>query len=161
MTEQTMTTTSDRQSRPIPTTPHIVALLQTADAVRRHFNTLVKAEGLTLQQYNVLRILRDAGDAGLPTMLIGERMVELTPGLTRIVARLKTAGLVRRARNRSDKRQVVCRLTPAGLELLLRLDPAVSEAEEALCAVLPEVEHAQFAAMLSQLHGHVAGSPAE
>ena len=77
--------------------------------------------GLTLQQYNVLRILRGAGEAGLPTLEIAARMIEQTPGITRLLDRLeKRAGAPRALR--TDRRQVFAYSTPAGLKLLAELE---------------------------------------
>ena len=42
--------------------------MRTADLVRRQMAALVEPHGITLQQYNVLRILRGAGDEGVPTL---------------------------------------------------------------------------------------------
>ncbi|HXY49567.1 MAG TPA: hypothetical protein VEI01_08975 [Terriglobales bacterium] len=56
----------------------------TADVVRRGFAEVAEARGISLQQYNVLRILRAADAAGMPTLEIAERMIEKTPGITRL-----------------------------------------------------------------------------
>ena len=53
-----------------------LCLLRTADAVKRRFAQVIDPHGITPQQYNVLRILRGAGPVGLPTLTIGERMIE-------------------------------------------------------------------------------------
>ena len=45
----------------------VLGLLKAADRIRRHFNEILRARGLTVQQYNALRILRGAGPEGLPT----------------------------------------------------------------------------------------------
>ena len=73
-----------------------LGLLRTADTIRRHYSEALSDHGITLQQYNVLRILRGAGEAGLPTLEIGERMLDRTPGVTRLVDRLVKKGLVER-----------------------------------------------------------------
>lgn len=100
----------------------MVALLKTADDIRHYFARRLAPDGITLQQYNVLRILRGAGPDGLPTLDIGERMVERHPGVTRLVDRLIRKSLVGRRRGVEDRRQVFCFITPEGLELLTRLD---------------------------------------
>ncbi len=61
-----------------------IGLLRTADTVRREIASVVEPHGITLQQYNVLRILRGAGALGLPTLEIAARMVEQAPGITRL-----------------------------------------------------------------------------
>src|ERR1700694_935671 len=104
-----------RQTRPFssPSEEGVVALARTADLMRRSLTRVIEPHGITLQQYNVLRILRGAGEEGLPTLVIGERMIEQTPGVTRLLDRLEAKGLVARCRGESDRRQVFCRLTPA------------------------------------------------
>jgi DNA-binding MarR family transcriptional regulator len=116
-----------RQTRPFRSRAHegSVALLRTADILRQAFTEVVAPAGLTPQQYNVLRILRGSGDAGLPTLDIAERMVERAPGITRLLDRLEQKGLVRRERCREDRRQVLCWPTAAALALLADLDDAV------------------------------------
>ena len=67
-----------KQRRPFasPSAEAVVALARTSDLARRRLSELVEAHGLTLQQYNVLRILRGAGAQGLPTLDIAGRMIE-------------------------------------------------------------------------------------
>ena len=74
----------------------LVGLLRTAEAVKRTLAQVIEPHGITPQQYNVLRILRGAGPDGLPTLTIGERMIEQTPGVTRLIDRLERKGLVTR-----------------------------------------------------------------
>src|SRR3981081_4191954 len=109
-----------KQTRPFPSKAQeaAVALLRTADVVRRLFGAVVEPEGITVQQYNVLRILRGAGERGLPTLEIADRMIETTPGITRLIDRLETKKLVVRVRCLTDRRQVFCRITVSGLSLL-------------------------------------------
>jgi DNA-binding MarR family transcriptional regulator len=107
----------------------VVALLRTADCVRRMVTRTLEPHGITLQQYNVLRILRGAGEQGLPTLEIAERMIEHAPGVTRLVDRLEAKGFVRRERCRQDRRQVLCWLTPPGFELVERLDAPIENAD--------------------------------
>jgi MarR family transcriptional regulator, organic hydroperoxide resistance regulator len=83
---------------------------------------VLEPHGVTPQQYNVLRILRGAGDKPLPTLAIRRRMVEQTPGITRLLDRLEAKGWVERTRCTEDRRQVLCRITPPGRDLLSRLD---------------------------------------
>lgn len=129
-----------KQSRPFAaaTQEATVSLLRTADLVRRSVAAIVEPHGITLQQYNVLRILRGAGKDGLPTLEIAQRMVEQTPGITRLIDRLETKKLVHRERCPTDRRQVFCRITKDGLDLLARLDTPVRKSEDvALGALSP------------------------
>lgn len=114
----------------------LIALLRTTDVVRRFMSRVVEPHGITLQQYNVLRILRGAGEEGLPTLEIAGRMIEQTPGITRLLDRLVTKSLVRRERSAEDRRQVYCWITAEGSALLGRLQPEVDRADtDALGAI--------------------------
>jgi DNA-binding MarR family transcriptional regulator len=103
-----------------------LGLLRTSDALKRGIAQVVEPFGITPQQYNVLRILRGAGANGLPTLTIGERMIEQTPGVTRLVDRLELKGLVARTPCPTDRRRVFCRITESGLQLLAELDEPVN-----------------------------------
>jgi len=117
-----------------------VGLLRTADAIKRSLAQVIEPHGITPQQYNVLRILRGAGPDGLPTLTIGERMIEQTPGVTRLVDRLERKGLVARTPCPKDRRRVFCRITPKGLDLLEKLDEPVNRWDAHAVSVLPPVE---------------------
>ena len=141
-----------KQNKPFPaaTAEAAVALLHTADLVRRSVAAVVEPHGITPQQYNVLRILRGAGESGLPTLDIVERMVEQTPGITRLIDRLESKKLVIRKRCATDRRQVFCRITRSGLALLARLDRPLRDAEDAALATLSSKQLAQLVTLLDK-----------
>ncbi|HEY4572432.1 MAG: MarR family transcriptional regulator [Acidobacteria bacterium] len=129
----------------------VVALLRTADLVRRTVGRALEPHDITIQQYNVLRILRGAGEQGLPTLEIADRMIEQAPGVTRLLDRLEVKGLVRRQRCAQDRRQVLCWLTPAGLELVERLDEPVDSADAEAVAMLTPEEQEKLLRMLDAI----------
>lgn len=102
-------------------------ILRTADLLGRKGVELLKAAELSPNQYNVLRILRGAGAEGLACGEIGERMVTRDPDVTRLLDRLEKRDLVKRAREKGDRRVVTARIAPAGLELLKQLDEPVMQ----------------------------------
>jgi DNA-binding MarR family transcriptional regulator len=120
-----------RQSKPFLSLGQeaVLGILRTADELRHWLAGLIEPHGVTLQQYNVLRILRGAGDDGLPTLEIADRMIERSPGITRLLDRLGSKGLVRRERCREDRRQMLCWITDAGRDLLAELDDPIARAE--------------------------------
>ncbi|MGH7541844.1 MAG: MarR family winged helix-turn-helix transcriptional regulator [Gemmatimonadota bacterium] len=149
-----------RMTRPIRRSAQeaIVALLRSADTVRRKLTEVVEPYGVTFQQYNVLRILRGAHPDPLPTLEIGERMIERTPGVTRLVDRLEEKGWVRREACPGDRRIVYCRISEAGLELLAAMDDAVDAADEAVVAGLERSGRAELVRLLERLHDGPLGN---
>ncbi|HET8647102.1 MAG TPA: MarR family transcriptional regulator [Vicinamibacteria bacterium] len=117
----------------------LISLLRTADVALRPLAEVLKAEGLSHTQYNVLRILRGAGAGGLSCREVGERMVTREPDLTRLLDRLEKRGLIARGREARDRRVVVTRITREGLAVLERLDqPAAASSRQALGHLGPE-----------------------
>jgi DNA-binding MarR family transcriptional regulator len=128
-----------------------IGLLRTADALKRSIAKLIEPYGITPQQYNVLRILRGAGPEGLPTLTIGERMIEQTPGVTRLVDRLERKGLVARIPCSKDRRRVYCRITTKGLELLTELDEPVNRWDTQAVSVLAPSDLDSLLALLDRV----------
>lgn len=129
----------------------LLSLLRTTDVVKYNLDQVAEKYGVTSQQYNVLRILRGAGSPGLPTLAIGERMIERAPGITRLIDRLEARGLVVRMRGEDDRRQVVCRITPAGLKLLKQMDRPVDEADERALGGLTDAELTRLIRILAKV----------
>lgn len=149
-----------KQTKPFRSTAQeaAIALLLTAEVTRWPIQDLLAAEhDLTLQQYNVLRILRGAGSAGLPTLEIAERMIERTPGITRLIDRLEDKGLVVRERSADDRRQVFCRLTAAGAELLRGLDRPIDALDEMVMGGLDAKEQATLIRLLDKVRARLPG----
>ncbi len=105
-----------------------IEVMRTADTLVRGLERVLKPAGLSLTQYNVLRILRGAGPGGLSCRETAERMLTHDPDLTRLLDRLEARGLVTRSRQRRDRRVINVRVTAKGLALLRTLDQPVLEA---------------------------------
>jgi len=123
-------------------------LLSTADRIKTLFETVCAPFDITGQQYNVLRILRGAEPEGLPTLTIAERVIEKTPGITRMIDRLESKGLVSREIRPHDRRCVYCRITKKGLKLLRLLDKPVEEFNHAAFSGLSATELEKIIALL-------------
>ena len=104
-----------------------LGLQRTADALQRGMVEVLKPSGLSPSQYNVLRILRGAGETGLACREIGDRMITRDSDTTRLLDRLEARGLITRERGRRDRRVITTRITTDGLQALRRLDAAVAE----------------------------------
>jgi DNA-binding MarR family transcriptional regulator len=97
-------------------------LVRTCELINQQLAELFRSFGISPAQYNVLRILRGAGAAGLHCTEVGRRMISHDPDITRLFDRLESAGLVRRGRSAADRRLVVGFITEAGLEVLAKID---------------------------------------
>ncbi|MGH7416319.1 MAG: MarR family winged helix-turn-helix transcriptional regulator [Gemmatimonadales bacterium] len=141
-----------RSDAPPHTKAAVIGILHAADAVRRHLTALLEPFGITAQQFNVLRILRGARPEGLCTLTIAERMIEQAPGITRLIDRLEAKQLVVRIRSSEDRRQVWCRISPAGLRLLARLDEPVAALDRQTVAGLPRADQVHLGKLLRAVH---------
>jgi len=150
-----------RQTKPFASAAEeaVVTLLGTADRVRTALSRVVETHGITLQQYNVLRILRGAGDEGLPTLDIAARMIEHSPGITRLLDRLEARKLVRRVRCPEDRRQVLCHATEPARRLLGGLDGPVADAGRRALAPLDRSRTAELIRLLDAVRA-ASASPA-
>ncbi len=148
-----------KQNRPFrsPYQEAFVSLLRTADLMRRHAGAIVEPFGITPQQYNILRILRGAGEWGLPTLAIGERLIEATPGITRLLDRLEAKGMIRRARCTKDRRQVLCTIAAAGLDLLARLDDPMEAMDRRALGALNGKELRELIRLLDKIRQQSKG----
>ena len=101
----------------------ITNLIFTSNWFQNQVINFLKPFGISLQQFNVLRILRGAGDWVTMTG-IKELMIDKTPNTTRLSDKLITKGYVERQRSESDRRIVYLRISDSGLKLLESIDQA-------------------------------------
>lgn len=107
----------------------VINIIHTASWISLHHHQLMKAYGITLPQFNILRILR--GQKGRPVSIntLIERMIDKSSNASRIVDRLEEKGLVLRKVCPEDRRQVEVTITENGLRLLESLDKPVQSLE--------------------------------
>ncbi len=100
----------------------LLNLLRTTDALERQLSAALKPFGISTTQYNVLRILRGAGESGLACGEISERMITRDPDITRLLDRLEKHGLIQRRRESRDRRVIMAHIAPDGLKMLDEID---------------------------------------
>ena len=105
----------------------LLNLVRTHEFLQQRLAEFFKRFQLTPTQYNILRILRGAGEEGITCSAAAERMVTADPDITRLLDRLETRKLILRERGRSDRRVVISRVTADGLALLQTIDKPLSE----------------------------------
>ena len=117
-----------RQRRPFTSLAHEahLSVSRTEAVLQEGLDRVLKPHGVSGAQYNVLRILRGAGDAGLCRHEIRDRLLTRMPDVTRLLDRMERAGWVVRERDADDRRLVSTRLSPRGRELVDALDAPVA-----------------------------------
>ena len=102
-----------------------LSVVRTSTTLTDALEDLVKVQGISATQYNVLRILRGSGAEGLCRNALRDRMLTRMPDMTRLLDRMEEAGLVVRVREGEDRRMVMTRITDRGRRLLDELDAPV------------------------------------
>ncbi len=95
-----------------------VALLLTAERLRDVINRLCRQFDLTLQQYNMLRILKASYPSALSCSEINCRMIQRAPDITRLIGRLENHGYVERRKDEHDQRVVRTMIRREGIDLI-------------------------------------------
>jgi DNA-binding MarR family transcriptional regulator len=118
-----------RQSKPFSSLQHeaYLSVVRTSSTLMDRVEDLLKPYGISATQYNVLRILRGAGQGGLCRNELRDRMLTRMPDMTRLLDRMEDAGLVKRSREQDDRRMVLTQITARGRELLGELERPLTQ----------------------------------
>jgi len=131
-------------------------ILRTAALLEHAVAERLKPHGLTATQYNVLRILRGAGEQGLCRNEVGERMLKPVPDVTRLLDRLEDSGLVARHRDGEDRRFVTARISRKGLAKLASLDEPVTRMHEELLGHMKKQDLSTLVQLLEESRERMA-----
>ena len=127
----------------------ILNLIRTTDQFEILFSRLFREYSLTNSQYNVLRILRGEGKP-LPILEIASRMLVVVPGITGLIDRLEEAGWVKRARCENDRRVIYVAATEKTIEVLQKMDEAVTNLHKKLVGHLSSAELKELIRLLEK-----------
>lgn len=130
----------------------LVNLLYTSQYVTTILQDFYKYQDITLKQFNILRILKGAGQP-LSTLTIRERMIDRMSDISRIVDRLVSKQLVTKCTNSNDKRLVDISLTKSGLALVNTISDRLSNTTPILSG-LSNSEAKQLNNLLDKVRGH-------
>lgn len=125
----------------------LLNILYTANWINSHQNTFFKPFGISPQQFNILRILRGAGEP-LKVQTIKERMIERAPNATRLMDKLCDKNLIDRLACSEDRRVVHISITNKGLSLLNEIS---KEFREDVLENLTEEEAEQLSHLLDKI----------
>jgi DNA-binding MarR family transcriptional regulator len=134
-----------------PAQEAVLNVLATESWISKQISDALAQYGVTTAQYNVLRILRGHTAGPMTCSQIGDRLLDRTPDVTRLLARLERAGLVTRTRSEHDRRAVEIALTDAGTTVLTALDTPARMAIERLARDLSDEELVTLSSMLERL----------
>lgn len=119
--------------------------------VMNELASTMEAYEVTPSQYNVLRILRGCHPERATCTYIGERLLDRTPDVTRLLNRLQRSGLIHRRRADHDRRVVEVAITEEGLERLEQLERPVQQAQDRLAAGLTPDEQRTLSCLLDKM----------
>ncbi|MGB6428971.1 MAG: MarR family transcriptional regulator [Candidatus Acidiferrales bacterium] len=129
----------------------IFDLLRLNSALQRDAEEIFGPFDLSNSQFNVLRILRGAGAAGLACGEVGDRMITHDPDITRLLDRLESRGLIARERQQEDRRVIKTRITREGLRILSELDAPLCALHKRQFAAIPQQQLAELGKLLAGL----------
>jgi len=128
----------------------VVNLIYTSNWMRERTSGIIEAEGITPQQFNILRILRGSHPMPLSTLQIRERMLDKMSDTSRIVDRLIAKGLVKKYICKKDRRLVDVIIAEKGMKMLERLDKRQDEMD-AILGNLTEKEASSLSKLLDKI----------
>lgn len=128
-------------------------LLVSAYFLRSKHDEVMNKYGLTMPQYNVLRILKGVYPEGHPRCDIIDRMIEPAPDVTRIIDRLMKEKLVERFNTPADKRLSMTRITEKGIKLLEKANPEVLALGNYISSTLSPSEKKTLSDLLEKIYG--------
>ncbi len=130
----------------------IIQLLKTGASISDKLNKTIKKEGVSLPQFNVLRIVRGHKEGNANLFMVQQRMVNRMSNTTRLIDKLIEKNLVRRVVCLDNRRKIELSITQKGLDLLVRLDPLISNEEEKLTQSLTINEKKQLLGLLEKIN---------
>ncbi|WP_272832677.1 MarR family winged helix-turn-helix transcriptional regulator [Gilvibacter sediminis] len=133
-------------------TKTVINLMYRARIIEESVNRILKGYELSIQQYNVLRILRGQGGNPANLSTVTERMVDRNSNTTRLIDKLLKKDLVKRQVCATNRRKVELFITTEGLELLKVLDPIVEANNQQMLNQLDSGELEQLNTYLNNIH---------
>ncbi|NIG57025.1 MarR family winged helix-turn-helix transcriptional regulator [Chitinophaga sp. Cy-1792] len=133
----------------------LVSLIFVGNWLTARHQQFFKKYDITMQQFNILRILRGQHPQAASINVLKDRMLDKMSDVSRLVERLRKTELVERKSSEIDRRAVDVRITDKGLELLAKIDEDLDQLENILNG-LSETEAAQLNHLLDKVLDHYA-----
>lgn len=116
-----------------------LSIMRTSDLLENRLARLLREHGLTLTQYNVLRILRGEGKP-MPCLEVADRMVQVAPAITRVVDQLLALQFITKTQSEQDRRVFTIQITPEASRLLKKLDQPILDLHAALLSNITQAD---------------------
>lgn len=132
----------------------MLALMRTSDLLENRMARLLRGYGLTMSQYNVLRILRGEGKP-MPCLDVAARMIQVVPAITRVVDQLLKLDYISKVQSTNDKRIFLIQLQPSGKKILAQMDQPVLELHASLFSGVGEKDQKTLIRILQSVRGAI------
>ncbi len=132
-----------------------LAILRTSDLLENRFARLLREHGLTMSQYNVLRILRGEGGR-MPCLEVAERMIQVAPAITRVVDQLLGMEMIEKTQSVQDRRVFFVEINTCGRHALKRLDRPIMDLHALLLRQVSKTDMQTLVGILEKVRAAVA-----
>lgn len=129
----------------------IVNIMYTANWFLSNINAILEPFGISEQQYNVLRTLKNNRGNPMKLYMISERMIHRTSNVTRLVEKLRQKGLLKREVCEENRRQVDISITKKGQELLEKINPLIMEQQKEISSKWTREEAETIGRLMDQV----------
>lgn len=129
-------------------------IIYTAAWLNQRSTRALKQYDLSVQQFNILRILRGMHPEPATIKLLTERMIDKMSNASRLVEKLKQKGWVERLECSQDRRRVDITITEAGLAILVEASAAIDQVMFEDAETLAEAEAHQLSDLLDKLRSN-------
>ncbi len=129
----------------------IINMLYTYGFINRQLNDTLKPFDISIQQFNVLRILRGQANKPATLEMVQERMINKMSNTTRLIDKLIKKGYVKKNTNNSNKRKIDINITQGGVNFLDRIDGLIDITESNIVSSLSTEEVKELIRLLGKI----------
>ena len=133
----------------------ILNILVSSNHIKSKIEAVCIKYGITISQFNVLRILNGKYPEGYPRCDIISRMIDPAPDVTRLIDRLKKQGIVERYASIEDRRLSIAKITKKGIAVLNKIKPKIDELNSLISGTLNIAEREQLSFLLEKVYSNL------
>ncbi len=133
----------------------ILNILISSNHVKSKIEAVCTKYGISISQFNVLRILNGKYPEGYPRCEIISRMIDPAPDVTRLIDRLIKQGLVERYASTEDRRLSIARINKKGIAVLNKIKPKIDELNSLISGTLNITERKQLSILLEKVYSNL------